>query len=310
MEKSKRVGIGALLAVMLLIGVAFVSMGSAVSATPMPISETDKKLSELSKDEQKLLLKGIDSTDILTDEEKNDLTKNLKDIWSGKSSLTSSEQNEVLLKAFSIYINYLKIDQPSEVEVQWRDHDKITYLSALSVGVAENYAIIIRDNAVARDWIDGDKKFPWHWYLNFYSTEADDWTASFTSDAKIYFLMGDYNRAYASLGNASHYLEDVGNPYHTTQNPYYQLKHATYENLVHDNWQNWDLSSSIIMANPITVTDPAKAVKDLASYSNGKLSALNTAVNNNDYATIKTLTKDLLSKTASYEKGLINYAKS
>lgn len=308
MKNSRRMQLGAMLTAMLLLSMAFAATINTVSAAPT--SELNKKLSELPKDEQKLILKAIDSSNLLTDTEKKDLTKNLNDIWSGKSTLNSSEQEELLLKAISIYMNYFKIDQPSEVEIQWTDHSRITYLSALSVGVGDYYATIMKYNASAPDSFDWPYVFPRHYYGTGLGGTADYWAKKYTDDAKIYFLMHDYNRAYQNLAYASHYLEDVGNPYHTVSPTSHPINHPKYEDLVTSNWQLWDLSTPIINAAPITVTDPAQAVKDLASYSSAKLNALNTAVENNDYTTIKTLTIDLLSKTASYEKGLINYGKS
>ncbi len=308
MKRSIGMQLGAMLAAMLLLSMALVPAVSAVSATPT--SELYKKLTGLPKDEQKLILKAIDSSTLLTNTEKKDLTENLKDIWSGKSTLSSAEQEQLLLKAISIFMSYQKIDQPPEIGIQWTDHTKITYLSALSVGIGNYYATIMQNNAAAPDSFDWPLVFPRHYYGTGLGGTADYWAKKYTDDAKVYFIMHNYDAAYQNLSYASHYLEDVGNPYHTASPTSYPINHPKYEDLVTGNWQLWDLSTPIINAAPITVTDPAQAVKDLASYSSGKLNALNTAVNNNDYTTIKSLTIDLLSKTAGYEKGLINYGKS
>lgn len=309
MKRSKGMQLSALLAAILLLSMAFVPAVSAVSATPT--KDPDKKLSELSKDEQKLFLKAIDSNNFLTDTEKKNLTKNLNDIWSGKSTLSSAEQEEMLLKAFSIYMDYLKIDQPPEVGAQWvpEDHTYIAYYSALNVGVPESYAAIIRDNAPKPDDIDGYINKYRHFYNGGYGGTADYWTAKYTTDAINSFNSGNYTGGYANIGLASHYINDVGNPYHTTLDPLYLTNHGKYEGFVRDNWTAWNLNGLVSSSSPITITDPAQSTRDLAAYSSTKLAELDTAVSNNDFAKIKTLTVFLISNTASYEKGLINYAK-
>jgi hypothetical protein len=137
-----------------------------------------------------------------------------------------------------------------------------------------------------------------------------------------YAQNGKYTEAYLDLGRASHYLMDVGNPYHSnlfTGNPAEnKVRHDFYEQVVYSKWDDWNLDDIAYNAPKITVTDPQKAVKDLAFMSYWYKDDLDSAigvywVNNvpvpyiKDEAKLKQTTQFLVKKVAGYTKGLIEY---
>jgi len=83
-----------------------------------------------------------------------------------------------------------------------------------------------------------------------------------------YAQNSNYTGAYLDLGRASHYLMDVGNPYHSslfTGNPAEnKVRHDFYELIVYNKWSDWNLGDIAYNAPKITVTDPQNAVKELA----------------------------------------------
>ena len=199
------------------------------------------------------------------------------------------------------------------------DHEMISYYSARAVGVTGPYAQILANHSGDPDEYDTG----WDRYIKHaYDPDIDFGLAPYAcnenvSDAKSSFNSGEIVEGYIHLAHALHYLQDVGNPYHTAlelnELPH-QINHEYYETLVHNHWTEWNLNQTVFHAPRCTVTSPVSAVKSLASYSSSKFIILDTWVTiyratGWGYAldNIKGITTDLIKKTAGYSKGLIDY---
>lgn len=117
-----------------------------------------------------------------------------------------------------------------------------------------------------------------------------------------------------NLAYKIHYMEDVGNPYHTTW--LYIGRHFNYEKMVDDNWDNWNLTDDVINA-PIEsgysncISDKTGAYcEKLAIWNLGKESQsifdeLDNAMVYENGDRVRNITKHMISRTSSYVKGLI-----
>ncbi|WP_440946020.1 hypothetical protein ACSAZL_18360 [Methanosarcina sp. T3] len=89
--------------------------------------------------------------------------------------------------------------------------------------------------------------------------------------------------------------------------------HAAYENYVGSNWNSGCIYSQYANNNAgiISITDPSKAVKDLAAYSNPYFSTLWGEITANpsnfDTTTTRYITANVVLKTAKYNAGLAEY---
>lgn len=140
-------------------------------------------------------------------------------------------------------------------------------------------------------------------------------------DAKTYYDGGSDYAAAQTLGYASHFLTDVGNPMHTgreLEQILWSWCHFNYE--AHVN-ARWDATFESIVANNNNYywyTDWSTDTRDLAAYSNGYLDTVIGYVyglgENWDYtqshSSIDSLTNNLILRTAKYTNGLARYVKS
>lgn len=140
----------------------------------------------------------------------------------------------------------------------------------------------------------------------------------YTNYAKSYYDQGSMRNAYTNLGYGSHFLTDVGNPLHTgeelSQCIDQGVKHKIYENYVENNWNSGHNFRSRINDNwsYYSMTNPKTSTENLAGYSNDYVSTLwdllvNENVNIQTNSTIKQITEESLSETATYTLGMIPY---
>lgn len=111
MVNRKSMVIGALFALVMIANIAFVPAFATktVEQTNMPIAISEPVAKDLkqingtepTKEQVKFVFEAIKASN-LTYKEKNDLMKNLEDIWSGESTLRESEKQEVIVKAATI----------------------------------------------------------------------------------------------------------------------------------------------------------------------------------------------------------------
>ncbi len=200
-------------------------------------------------------------------------------------------------------------------------HEKISYQSAKALDIPEEYRNILRDHSGDPDRYDQGWDRIWkHGYCPvgpWGFGGAPDACNKNVTDALNSFRDGKYTDGYKHLAHALHYLQDVGNPYHTTFDPLYYPNHVYYENLVDDHWSDWNLDNTVYYAQTKTVSSPKSAVVSLARYSYNWLTTLDWAIDlyraTGDVKylnTIKSLTTMLIGETAGYTKGLIKYTLS
>ncbi len=200
-------------------------------------------------------------------------------------------------------------------------HERISYQSAKALGLPEEYSKILRDHSGDPDKYDQGWDRIWkHGYCPVGAWGiggAPDACNKNVTDALNSFRDGSYTNGYRHLAHALHYLQDVGNPYHTTFDPLYYPNHVYYEDLVYDHWSDWNLDSTVYYAQTKTISNPKSAVISLAKYSYNWLTTLDWAIDlyraTGDVKylnVIKSLTVMLISETAGYTKGLIEYTLS
>ena len=141
--------------------------------------------------------------------------------------------------------------------------------------------------------------------------------------AKNAYRHNEIDQAFQSLGHASHYLTDVGNPLHTSaalfSNPVLGVGnigfvHNYYEIFVSDHWQ--DYSKYIEQTTERKrVNNPSLSTIKLAEYSHARshkliyrvfLDTLMNKPRENDQR-IHQITKECLIETTKYTNGLVDY---
>jgi len=199
-------------------------------------------------------------------------------------------------------------------------HEIITYFSARGVGLSRGNAMTLASHSGDPDRYDsGIDRYIKHAYDPIlHIGDAPYACNKNVTNAINSFSNGDYSNGYIHLAHALHYLEDVGNPYHTWLEPnglfHNLINHEYYENLVYEQGLYWNLNSICYYAQKHSVTSPESAVKSLALYSRSKAEILDLWVSiyratSWGYAldNIKDITQDVVKETAGYVKGLIDY---
>jgi len=210
-----------------------------------------------------------------------------------------------------------------EVGILWTQytHQWIAYEAGRAMGLSGTYLYIFWNYSAAPDDEDqGWDRLYKHVYDPVYNWGGAPDACKEKVDSAIYYayLEGDLEMAYQELGRATHYLMDVGNPYHSSLWPTDKARHDLYEQTVHEKLSNndeWNLRQIAYNAPKITVTDPAQAVKELADISNDYRNELDKTMAEVpqgglivvDEEKMKQITQELVRITAGYVKGLIEY---
>jgi hypothetical protein len=243
---------------------------------------------------------------------------------------TQQEESAALAQPEAVAI------KPPAEKFGWTAHDKTTFICAKQWGLSDYRANYMSGASHMPDVYDNESAVPlnqqWrHGYVLAYGAYV--WgVAHWCCDDNIrggsyalngksaYYYYGIGNRDWGDwyLGYASHYLEDVGNPWHTSANIVQQLDtHGPYETWVENNWTSGHNLSTAVSSDYYyyAITFIYGSVANLAKWSNGR----NTAVYNayvasgkptgagTGNATLVSETKLLLRETGRYVKGLIKY---
>lgn len=354
MTKSK-MKFGALLAVMLIVSMALVPAVSAAEALneetvpeivttelpeliaePLPELPVNSALAteynplsylvDIGNDEQKILLGYIDNS-YLSDEEKKDMNKAMKDIWKRQPTQLSEEDNlllETVFKASAEY--YVDTYGKKDVGVAWSPdqvHDNIARISVTKWGINPYYANIAGNAAVVPDGWSGSQI--WQSLNHYFNPDIPMGLAPvnaqlYGSRANDYWNDGSLTNAYTNLGYSSHFLSDVGNPLHTdleAEQALNQQLHYDYESYVSDNWDSVHNFSAIVTNNNnyYTVVSPAISTTSLAIYSNPDAFTIYWTIffyptSWEESTSIKTITENVLLRTAKYNLGLVKYMRS
>ncbi|MDW7727786.1 MAG: hypothetical protein SCH70_11880 [Candidatus Methanoperedens sp.] len=351
MKRNIMSGIGMFLAAMLLVSMAFIPAVSAEALSqgtspeivnteqpeliPEPLPTVGSAstieqnpfwyLIEANKEEQKTLLKYIDNS-YVSNKEKQEMKKAMKDIWKRYPDQITENDNIVLERVAKATAEYLNdVYGKKDVEVAWspdKVHDNITRISVTKWGVSSYYAGIAGLASLLPDDWDSGFWQSWHHYYNpYFGTGNAPTNANYYAGiARTNYISGSYNTAYTNLGYSSHYLSDVGNPLHTGMEQEQienQWVHYNYESYVSGNWTSGYNFKSIVDNNNnyYVITDPKQSTKDLATFSNSDLSNLYYLIyfHPDTWQTmddVKTITERVLLKTAKYNLGLVKYMRS
>jgi hypothetical protein len=134
---------------------------------------------------------------------------------------------------------------------------------------------------------------------------------------------GNSETAYYYIGLASHYLSDVGCPFHTGKavnqagqyvGGYENTYHYAFEHYVSTNWDSNYCYSDVVSSNiqSVTVSDPEEAVEDLAEYSYSYLDTLWNEISADPTGfgsdiDVRFATTRCIRETAKYNQGLVDY---
>jgi hypothetical protein len=170
---------------------------------------------------------------------------------------------------------------------------------------------------------------PFYRYYNHYEDYltgiggADTRCDGFTDDAITYLDNNDQVNAHKNFGLSSHYLVDVGVPFHSkggiTQALQFSIplfdgpNHAAYEGFISDNWESGFTFKNKVSGNSqsITVTNVDDAIDDAADYSSQFFDDINDEIDNNpDWDTDLTVAycaQECTRQSAKYTHGLYDY---
>jgi hypothetical protein len=227
-----------------------------------------------------------------------------------------------------------KYDFPADAKWGWSVHDQTMYICARQWGVSTDRANMMSGAAHMPDVYDVEGQIPgtnnWrHGYVYQYGIHiwgnADENCnnnirgSGFNGKSAFYYYENG-NKSWGDwyLGYASHYMQDVGNPWHTSANIVQQLDtHGPYETWVGNNWTSGHNFKSIVENDwyYYSISDPKASVVALAKWSNGKNTTVRDAYVNSGKptgsgtgnSTLISETKELLKASARYTKGLIKY---
>lgn len=316
MVNRKSMVIGALFALVMIANIAFVPAFATktVEQTNMPIAISEPVAKDLkqingtepTKEQVKFVFEAIKASN-LTYKEKNDLMKNLEDIWSGESTLRESEKQEVIVKAATIVFDYYRIDE-KEVGVLWNGdvHSDLAQTAGIKWGTG--YYDVLYNHAS-----DPDTWGIWQQWQHYSWGGAGDKCKLFADSARDKIKnQSDPIGGYTDLSVSMHYMSDVANPWHTKPLEY-QLHHTDYENYVSGNW-----TAGVTYYNDVNnnwyyyyVSDPKASVDNLASVSTQYFGYIDSKISQggdwgND-ATVIDDTRTVLLHAIRYDMGIVDY---
>jgi hypothetical protein len=217
----------------------------------------------------------------------------------------------------------------------WTVHDSMMYICAKQWGLSDDRAEYMAGAAHMPDVYDNEGTIPltqqwrhgWVQLINgvWIWGSADDCCddnirGEGYNDKSAFYYYDEGNRLWGDwyLGYASHYLQDVGNPWHTSANIVQQLStHSGYETWVDNNWNEGHNFYEAVSEDwhYYAVSDPAASTRSLAIWSNSKNSVVydsyvdsgNPTEAGEGNSTLVDETKLLIRDTGRYTKGLIKF---
>jgi len=272
-----------------------------------------------------------------------------------KFSLTIQE--DATFKEIELYIGKDMIDTSPKlgetlssvvIMPQWAqpDHSSFTGIALMKEGIPNELITKGKDAAAAPDdqpnYWDDRLPIPYSHQLNHgyvptsipFTGLAPSNAGENASYAKANFQIHQYATAFENIGYASHFMEDVGNPYHTPMvqiipllyidDPFfpsvvgsYEKLHDKYEEFVTNHWGDTYESIATSVTDYVIITDPEASAKDLAFTSWVENPVLVYAcfwhhmiIGNYEFGSnplITSITKDRVIQTERYTRGLVRY---
>jgi len=297
---------------LLLAGMAIVPIVSAADekvqklSEPQPVPMDEKALKEM----QKEIIKEIQASTVIDAKEKHLLIKQLKEIWSGRSSFSELQERAIFTRVGEV----LGQSDSSNPSVQWTGcsgvgcglpHNDMARIAGEKMRLNSNYVNILYTSAGNPD------SWPGYSYDHYALTGALTNTYYLANDARSYIKNGNPGLGYKYLAYSMHFMTDMSMPFHYFYDGL--LPHKTYEDYVGANWVTGKAYVSVVNSNNYYyyITDPYASANNLARYSNQYKAYIMSIMDKpgwqNDPALVQD-TKDCLIQGERYDMGLINYA--
>lgn len=253
-------------------------------------------------DEQKEIFLGYIDNLSVSDSEKKEMKKELKDIWSRVPDKITEKDYPVMEKIGKAITTHVE-------ETYWAEDQSVRWMSYAHRNLISAGVNLVYGNPTWAGWaydtaMDPDTSIdtgsiyvpvptplgfvtislPKKCYYHYYNPDlsfggAPGKCSSYAAQAKTYYGNQEYQNAFETLGIASHYLSDVAQPMHSGGElgslVDYLLNwdvtyHIRYEQYVNNNWNTGRNFGRWVTRNTNvnTVTDPAEAVRSMAAYSN------------------------------------------
>jgi hypothetical protein len=298
------------LLVLLVAGMVMVPMVNAAAngvrqlPEPRQVPMDEKSL----KETQKEIIKELQASTVLDNLEKNLLIKQLKEIWSGKSALTESEKQQVLIRVGEVLLQ----SDSSTITPQWTGscysgwpypHNDMANVSGQKMGLSQNYIAILYNNVGTPDC--------WAYSIDHYAlTGAPENTRDYATRARYFIKNGNPDLGYTYLAYSIHFMTDMSMPFHYIYG--WPSQHITYEDYTKANWKSGQMYFNAIQSNNYYyyITDPYASAYNLARYTNQYQSYLISAMSKPGWQNDPTLvqyTRDCFVQGERYDMGLINY---
>ena len=263
-----------------------------------------------------------DSMKDLSEEERDKLLNEFKEISEGTSKLSKEEQIKVCQQV-GYYIT--EATEGSRIQPKWATGT--SGHEGISRAVGSNMAYITSGNVdILGDysgWADENRDQPplsgllvnrHSWVINdIFVPGCDNYGPDsceyFMNRARNNFTLYDVESGYVDIGKGLHYIEDLGCPFHTTGG-YGQALHENYEYWV---WSHWNqLESATDVDVYYIIDDPSEDAKLLANFSNQYIQPICDIMNNDpDWQNSTDLinyTRTLIRETEKMTIGMDVYA--
>ncbi|WP_456369550.1 hypothetical protein [Geoglobus sp.] len=271
-----------------------------------------------------IIIEAINRASIFSTQEKKEVKEKINQMKLNR--LSESEQGELVLKILAALQDYtmqfkgVKLkdliesnSKDKSITIQWTpgDHITLTEYSLLSLkNVFKKNIPDSRINTISEAADDPDYP-PWNNYdhhgsLAVYNVEQ------LAELAEIYYSNGNIQAGDETLGKATHYMCDLGNPWHAVGLLNQDLvTHVMYEDWVHNRIRNgwYDYLANL---NWIVISSPSTLANDLKDIAASKYERLHWIMisdpNWENNLELQVTTSMLLEETVAHNMGLIEYA--
>ncbi len=258
----------------------------------------------------------------LSDEERDRLVEETKQIYDGTSALSKEEQSKIL-QQIGEFLVQAEDSTPAILWAGANGHWQMSIIAADCLNyVTDEHTTTLGDYS---GWADINRDQPplFGLILNRHSWVFDepgvpgfdnygpDSCEYFEVQARTKMNQYDVDGAYVDIGKSLHYIEDLGCPFHTSMF-IGQAHHLAYEEWVSSHWS--ELESALQVDSYYRIGDPSDASEYLAWYSHQKLARICDIMNTLDWESTPALTqemvaitRDLLKETAMMNMGMVDY---
>ena len=293
-----------LLAGMMMVPIVNATDGDVQLAEPQQVPMDEKALTAMHNE----IIREIQASTAINAQEKRLLIRQLKDVWSSRSTLSESRKKQILTRVGEVLLQ--SSDQGPTA--QWigscytgwpYPHNDMARVAGQKMGLSSNYVAILYNNAGTPDC--------WAYSIDHYAlTGAPENTRDYAVRARYFIKNGNPDLGYTYLAYSMHFMSDMSVPFHYFYG--WPSQHVAYEDYVKTDWNSGQRYFNTIQTNNYYyITDPYASAYNLARYSNQYLAYIVSAMSKpgwqNDPALVQD-TRDCLLQGERYDMGLVNYA--